>query len=162
MKRVLEAADPNPELNFWRLIHGNQLDVSVLEWCKVFGSDSETTHWKNIVPSIEHDQFRTELLQYLGKSRGEFDQYWKSMKQYRDRQVAHYEELPPGTNYPILDSAITSAYFYYKYLITELRVLGNNNYPDDLEEYCSRFIQQTNEITEKLIAATLGRQEKVW
>jgi hypothetical protein len=32
-----------PSLNFWRLIYGNLLDVAVLEWCKVFGSDAEPT-----------------------------------------------------------------------------------------------------------------------
>jgi hypothetical protein len=31
MKRALTAVDPNPHLNFWRLIQGNQLDIAVLE-----------------------------------------------------------------------------------------------------------------------------------
>ena len=48
MKRALTAVDANPHLNFWRLIQGNQLDIAVLEWCKVFGSENEATHWKEM------------------------------------------------------------------------------------------------------------------
>ena len=51
IKRALTAVDAKPRLNFWRLIYGNQLDVAVLEWCKIFGSDGEATHWKGVVPS---------------------------------------------------------------------------------------------------------------
>ena len=36
MKRVLHKADADPHLNFWRLIHGNCLDMAVIEWLKLF------------------------------------------------------------------------------------------------------------------------------
>jgi len=158
---VLTDVDPDPGLNFWRLILGNQLDVSVLEWCKIFGSNAEATHWKNIVPEAEHDNFRKELLGAIGLSDDEWVKYWESMKQYRDRQVAHYQELPPDAKYPILDHALASSYFYYRYLIAELRSLDENRYPDDLEEYCVRFSEQTVEIANQAIAATSDIQEKV-
>jgi hypothetical protein len=82
--RALTAVDPNPHLNFWRLIQGNQLDIAVLEWCKVFGSDNEATHWKKIVPSADHNQFRNDLLVSAGIAAGEWTNYWKVMKRYRD------------------------------------------------------------------------------
>ena len=62
-KRVLSALDPDPPLNFWRILHGNLLDTAVLDWCKLFGSDDEEhqkTHWKNVV--ADRDAFRAELL----------------------------------------------------------------------------------------------------
>jgi hypothetical protein len=46
-------------LNFWRLIYGNLMDMAVIEWCKLFGSDSEEhqpAHWKNIIPEAEHQE----------------------------------------------------------------------------------------------------------
>ena len=162
LKRVLTDIDPDPALNFWRLILGNHLDIAVLEWCKVFGSNAEATHWKNIVPVTEHDSFRTELLSAIKMSQQEWENYWESMKQYRDRQVAHYEELPPGATYPVLDRALSSSYFYYKYLISELRELGEKRFPDDLEEYCTRFSQQTSEIAKQAVTATSKIQEQVW
>jgi len=162
MKRVLTSLEPDPALNFWRLILGNQLDVSVLEWCKVFGSNAEATHWKNIVPETEHSQFRDNLLIELGISGEEWAKYWDSMKQYRDRQVAHYKEMSPDSKYPVLDHALNSSYYYYKYLIAELRAIGEKRFPDDLEEYCTRFTQQTKQVAEKAFAATSNIHEQVW
>ncbi|MEO8441757.1 MAG: hypothetical protein ABI547_04675, partial [Betaproteobacteria bacterium] len=52
LKRALSRIDPNPDLNFWRVIHGNFLDIAVIEWCKLFGSDDkehQKAHWKNLV-----------------------------------------------------------------------------------------------------------------
>ena len=162
LKSILTDIDPDPELNFWRLILGNHLDVSVLEWCKIFGSNAEPTHWKNIVPVDDHDLFRDELLSTLGVSGEEWANYWESMKEYRDRQVAHYEELHPDSKYPVLENALYSSYYYYKYLIAELRALGENGYPDDLEEYCASFAQQTKNVAERAIAATSSIREHVW
>ena len=162
LKRVLTKIDPDPDLNFWRLILGNHLDISVLEWCKIFGSNSEATHWKNVVPEVEHDSFRTNLLNRINMSQVEWESYWKKMKQYRDRQVAHYGELPSDAKYPVLDSALDSSYFYYKYLIGELRTLGEAQYPDDLEEYCASFSLQTKKIATKAIGATTDISEQVW
>jgi hypothetical protein len=71
LKRGLHDADPEPRLNFWRVIYGNCLDVVVIDWCKLFGSDNETKqqmHWKNIVPEAEHDGFRAGLLAATGLS----------------------------------------------------------------------------------------------
>jgi hypothetical protein len=71
LKRSLSAVDPRPRLNFWRLIYGNQLDIAVIEWCKVFGSDAEASHWKTIVPMDGHGRFRSALLAYTGLTQGE-------------------------------------------------------------------------------------------
>ncbi len=49
LKRVLRKVDPEPGLNFWRVIYGNLLDFSVIEWCKTFGADGKDGHWKDIV-----------------------------------------------------------------------------------------------------------------
>lgn len=162
LKRVLTDIDPDPALNFWRLMLGSLLDVSVLEWCKVFGSNAEAMHWKNIVPAVDHEQFRDELLGTLGLSSEEWVSYWELMKKYRDRRVAHYSELPPDAKYPVLDDALNSSYYYYQYLIAELRVLGEKRFPDDLEEYCERFSQQIKEVAERAVTATSDIQEQVW
>ncbi len=162
MKRALTAVDPDPHLNFWRLIHGNQLDIAVLEWCKVFGSDSEATHWKKIVPPAEHDGFRNNLLASLGITAESWASYWNEMKVYRDNLAAHHNELNKVASYPILDHALKSSYFYYKYLIKELRALGETRFPDDLEAYCAKFAEQVHEVAAKAVAATSTMKECVF
>lgn len=161
MKRALTAVDPDPHLNFWRLIHGNQLDIAVLEWCKVFGSDSEATHWKKIVPVAEHGNFRNDLLASLALTPASWTSYWKEMKEYRDNLAAHHNELNKIENYPVLDIALKSSFFYYRYLIKELRRLGDTRFPDDLETYSSRFEEQVRDVASRAISATAEMKERV-
>lgn len=161
MKRALTQVAPEPHLNFWRLIHGNQLDIVVLEWCKVFGSDGEATHWKKIVPPANQDRFRDDLLAAVGVTADEWAAYWKEMKAYRDNLVAHHIELKRVANYPVLDLAIKSSFFYYSYLIQELRSLGETRYPDDLQIYCGAFANQTREIAAAAVASTATIKERV-
>ena len=162
MKRALTRVDPEPHLNFWRLIHGNQLDIAVLEWCKVFGSDGEATHWKTIVPPANHHQFRDALFTAAGVTVEEWAAYWKEMKAYRDNLIAHHIEMNRVPNYPMLDIALKSSYFYYSYVIKELRLLGEMRFPDDLQVYCEAFEIQVREIAATAIASTAAIEERAY
>ena len=162
MKRALTEVAPKPHLNFWRLIHGNQLDIAVLEWCKVFSSDGEATHWKKIVPPADHDQFRDSLFAAVGVTADEWAAYWKKMKAYRDNLVAHHIELNRVANYPSLGLAMKSSFFYYTYLIKELRALGETRYPDELQIYCKAFESQAREIATAAVASTAAIKERVY
>lgn len=110
MKRVLTEVDPNPHLNFWRLINGNQLDIAILEWCKVFGSDIEPTHWKKVVPFANHDKFRNDLFTSIVVAPDAWNDYWKELKAYRDNLVAHHIGLNRVATYPVLDLALKSSF----------------------------------------------------
>ncbi len=162
MKRALEAVKPEPALNFWRLIYGNQMDIAVLEWCKIFGSDGEETHWKNIVPAAEHEQFRQRLIVSVGISAEQWSAYWQEMKLYRDNLVAHHIEGKRVANYPNLDIALQSSFAYYNFLIAELRSLGEHRYPDDLQNYCTAFGAQSLEIATTALASTASIKERVY
>jgi hypothetical protein len=161
MKRALTEVDPDPHLNFWRLIHGNQLDIAVLEWCKVFGSDGEATHWKKIVPPADHDHFRNSLFAVVEVTAEQWAAYWTEMKAYRDNLISHHIELNRIANYPALDLALKSSCFYYSYLIKELRSLGETRYPDDLQIYCEAFENQAREIATAAVTSTAAFNERV-
>jgi hypothetical protein len=161
MKRALTAVDPDPHLNFWRLIYGNQLDIAVVEWCKIFGSDSEATHWKKVVPTVDHGRFRTDLLVSAGIAGRAWTSYWKEMKTYRDNLAAHHNSAVRVPNFPKLDVALKSSYFYYRYVIKELRALGEARFPDDLEAYCINFESLAREVAANAIAATATIKERV-
>lgn len=162
LKRALTEVDPAPHLNFWRLIHGNQLDVAVLEWCKVFGSDGEATHWKTIVPIPNQGQFRDDLFRAVGVAASEWAAYWNEMKAYRDNLVAHHIELNRVANYPVLDLALKSSFFYYCYLIKELRALGEMRYPDDLRVYFTEFQGAVSAIAAVATASTMTINEGIY
>jgi hypothetical protein len=164
LKRVLAGLDPDPSLNFWRVMHGTLLDIAVLEWCKLFGSDDEEhqqTHWKNVVSDV--DAFRAELLGQLGIDAKRWEAYWKEMKNYRDQHVAHRDFSKSDVyHYPTFDLALESSRIYYRYVIAELRKAKINRYPDDLGSYGDAFAAQAKVIGEKAIAATRGIEERVY
>ncbi len=162
MKRALSVVDQEPRLDFWRLIHGNQLDIAVLEWCKVFGSDGEPTHWKRIVPKTAHRQFRDGLLASAGITADVWAQYWEDMKLYRDNLGAHHNESIRVAAYPRLDLALSSSAFYYGYLIKELRSMGELRFPDNLELYTTSFEQQARDVASRAVEATNGMKEGVF
>lgn len=163
LKRVLSALDPDPPLNFWRVMHGNLLDISVLEWCKLFGSDDEEhqkTHWKNVV--ADKDAFRATLFQALRIDAKAWEAYWNEMKNYRDQYVAHRDfSKSDVTHFPKLDLALDSSCVYYGYVIGELRKPNVTRYPDDLRAYGEAFADQATAIGKKALEATKGIQERV-
>ena len=84
------------------------------------------------------------------------------MKTYRDNQIAHHIEMKMDSKFPVLDIALWSSFFYYSYLIKELRSLGETKYPDDLQTYCKAFKSQTHEIAATAISSTAAIKERVF
>ncbi len=163
LKRVLSDVDPDPALNFWRIFHGDLLDMAVIDWCKLFGSDDEEhqkTHWKNVMS--DRDAFRAELFGALGIDAKAWGSYWSEMKNYRDQHAVHRDfSKSDVTHYPTLDFALQSSYVYYRYVIAELRKQGVTRYPDDLAKYGEAFAAQAKEIAASALAATKDMKERV-
>lgn len=164
LKRALAAAEPDPALNFWRVLHGNLLDMAVLEWCKLFGSDDEEhqqVHWRNVFE--DEAEFRTGLFAHLGMEQETWRAYWQQMKAYRDQHVAHLDfNRRDVTHYPDLAGALSSAVYYYSRLIQELRALGETRFPDNLSDYYDAFQTQSAEIAQIATASTRDFTERVY
>jgi hypothetical protein len=156
LKRALSAADANPHLNFWRVMYGNQMDMAVIEWCKLFGSDSAAnnqTHWKNIV--ADEAKFRTDMLAAIGKTMTEWEDYWVKMRDYRNWAAAHHDvRRRTIANYPHLDVALATAFFFYDYLRAELLALGVNQQPSDIRAYAAAFEVKSLTVAQAALAAT--------
>jgi hypothetical protein len=162
--RELRAVCADPQLAFWRLIYGDLSDIAVLEWCKLFGSDDEERqplHWKNVVSDTV--QFRNELFSRLEIYESKWRSYWNEIKRYRDQSVAHHDARRSAIpNYPKFDLALESAYFYYEFILTELRKVGIDHNPRDLREYSKAFAAQCREIASAAMQATESFKEKVY
>lgn len=156
LKRELHAAYPEPELNFWRVIYGNLMDVSVLEWCKLFGSDGEAKqpiHWKQVVQN--HGTFKAALLDKLGMTAPQWEEYWQQMKRYRDLNVAHFDPRRQEIkHFPTLDAALASSYFYYTFVRGELEKLGIQQCPVDIEAYGRQFADTCRDAATAALNAT--------
>ncbi|WP_297977621.1 hypothetical protein [uncultured Amaricoccus sp.] len=88
MKRAL-AADGTDHLNFFRLYDACLMDVSIMSWCKLFGSRNEQLHWTALFPDCDDQQsLKGDLDPAAG---GDLDALSTTIRNYRDTYVAHHD-----------------------------------------------------------------------
>lgn len=99
----------------YRSICNALIGDAAINWCRVFGSDAEGTHWKYVVD--DREQFRKILFSELGITQTEFQVYWKKMMEFRSNVIAHFnaEHFSTGST-PEFDTAIAAASITHKYM----------------------------------------------
>lgn len=101
---------------FGATVNGNMLDIAVLEWCKLFADHNARHHWKRVIRDAEEQQhFRSALLRDSGISLQDWKRYLDSVRVYRDKFVAHLDELPV-MQIPALEVALKCVLFLYTYV----------------------------------------------
>jgi hypothetical protein len=108
-----QEESPKKRDEFWVTVNGNFIDICVLEWCKLFGNNSDKHHWKQIAPDA--DCFKDEMLQTLGILQSDFDNCWRSIRDYRDKFVAHLDS-ERTMHIPGMNLAWDTVEFYYSKL----------------------------------------------
>jgi len=78
------AGQPFEEDQFWITANGNFLDIAVLEWCKLFVDAKGKHHFSKAFE--DGDKFKQELIEKLGLTETQFDDYVGSLKTYRDKR----------------------------------------------------------------------------
>lgn len=79
---------------FWIRTADSHLKTSVISWCMVFGADSSSIHWKNIIEEDENKKsiiegFRQIILDTNNLDQISWDTYWKSIIGFRNEFIAH-------------------------------------------------------------------------
>ena len=74
---------------FWISANNNFLDISVLEWCKLFGDKRGKHYWGKIIS--DKQLFYSSMLQKLKINESEFDTFIEKMRAYRDKFIAHLD-----------------------------------------------------------------------
>ena len=133
--------------NFWTATANGHLDIAVIEWCKLFGVNDNATHWKKNVD--DKKAFRKELLAYLKKSRKEWDAYWASVVDYRNKEVAHFDPGFSPRQVPWLDTAYEAMKFAYEYF-----QYPKSGLPPNLEDYENKYRPVAKEIIQSAISQT--------
>jgi hypothetical protein len=96
-----------PNANFWRQTNSNALDISVLEWCKIF-SDARGRHgWRRLVS--DRDAFLAGMFSALSVDSAGFNAVVAKIKTYRDKFVAHLDE-DLTMNIPEFDLALKAVF----------------------------------------------------
>ena len=99
---------------FWKTLNGNFIDTCLLEWCKLFGDLRAKHHWSKSV--TDSDRFTSGLYQKLGMDEAAFEEFRLEVREYRDKFVAHLDELNQA-QIPRLQPVIDSVRYLYDYLV---------------------------------------------
>lgn len=114
-------------------MHNVLLCDAVVNWCKIFGTNSEECHWKNIVKN--HDHFRDYLFDRLSISHAVFTNYQKGMLSFRNKWVAHYDPDHKHKAVPFFEIAHESAVALHSYLRESPDITFHYNGPDDVNQF---------------------------
>lgn len=141
-------------------MHNNTIDLAVLDWAHLFGSDKDDLHWKNVATDVE--KFRAELLEHLGMEFGKWAQYRETIMTYRDKDVAHIE-VRPESRVPDMSAGLNAANYYYFQVLKELKQYSSyEKWPTDLIDYHNRSLEQSRTIAKEACSATYGIDERVY
>ncbi|CAM2172280.1 Glutathione S-transferase [Paraburkholderia sacchari] len=156
LKRVLHEALPDTRVDFWRIMMGASLDFGLIEWCKIFGSRADETHWTNLVPKDRHEAFRDGLHKAVGKTADEWAAYHEEMKAYRDTLAAHIDLDANVTNYPSFDAGLAAAFYYYAtFLYPEWSEKHpGTRYPADMQAFADGYYKELLDVATAAAQAT--------
>ena len=133
----------DPQFEYWREAHVNFLDISVLEWCKIFADFTGEHHWHRVVD--DKDRFKAELYAKLKVTPDAFSELIKSVKHYRDKFVAHLDE-ERTMKIPELDKARKSVTCLYGHLAEQAT-------EDALDREFARCIEKAKTVYEGALSS---------
>ena len=83
---------------FWTYTIDAHLLISIINWCMVFGTDSNEIHWKKIILDEQYQcDFRCHIRKFANLSKDKMDKFWSSMTNFRNGYAAH---KTAAANYP--------------------------------------------------------------
>jgi hypothetical protein len=113
VRRMIEGIALEPKQTFWIMNVNLLLDAAAIDWCKVFGSWDEDTHWTKVIPKERHEQVRASLLNEVGFNAEGWEDYRVSIVRFRDQMVAHHDLNATVKKYPQYDVAFAAADFMF-------------------------------------------------
>jgi hypothetical protein len=129
---------------FWITVDGNFIDMAVTEWCKLLGDRNGKQFWANVV--TDPPRFEDMMLSHLGMTAGELTAYVTEMRTYRDKFLAHLDDLVV-MEIPFLDRAHVAVEFYHREIVEHEGVAGDFvGLPTDLGDYYRHCFEQARTI----------------
>lgn len=113
--RAMSSASIKAPSELWKTAQNNFLDVSILEWYKLFCDVKGTYYWKRF--SADTRKIEPELISSLKTSKEDFDSFCTIVKRYRDRFLAHLD-TDDVMEIPSLDIIIHSTIYLHTFIKT--------------------------------------------
>lgn len=139
-RKYLQTMDTE-QAHFWSSVSDNCLQQAVIDWCKVFGSYDERTHYAKI-----HTQYIKEFEKAVFDNNIDFAAYSKGMKNFRDTFIAHLDKKKKRKPIPKLEDALTICYLY-----EEMVICGDPGViPFDLKHFYNQSQNQVKQYFDSL------------
>lgn len=134
---------------FWIHSLNAFLNSAIIQWCKVFGTDSNEVHWKKAINEnyINFQKvIKDEILKNTNFSFNEWKNYHKEMRNFRNSYSAHRHtsNLPPV---PFLVKAFKVATAYFDFMHRELPLF----WQQDSKEIKMKFEKEVGSALLKII-----------
>ena len=111
--RILFSAynELHTESEFWKYTIDAHILRSIIDWCMVFGTDSNEVHWKKAaLNDFTQSDFRSYLLKSIGLSLEQWSDFRSNMMDFRNKYATH--NVFPYPSMPIMDTALRVAVTY--------------------------------------------------
>ncbi|CAB3972610.1 hypothetical protein BLA3211_07055 [Burkholderia aenigmatica] len=134
------TGDLKQRTQFGATVNSNMLDIAVLEWCKLFADRKANHHWKRVIrDDTQQQRFLGEVLHDTGTSLNDWNRYLDAMRVYRDKFIAHLDDLNV-MQIPSLEVALKCVLLLYAYIRTNspastFRTPHGAHLPEDLAVY---------------------------
>jgi hypothetical protein len=140
---------------FWVYTSNSHLMMSVIDWCKIFGTDDNETHWKKSTIGNSRkfqNEFRSKIYKATGLNSKEWQGYHRMLRNFRNKYVAH-AVLDHDAPVPKMDHALTIALIYDKWLREELNIVCIQDdlkpLPESITEFRNEAIEVLNKYSKK-------------
>ena len=149
--KVYSQSDMHSEL--WIKTIDAYLLRSVVDWCMIFGADSNEIHWKKVIPD-KSDQvdFRSRLLTNLRMTEAEWKDYWFGITTFRNDFAAHRPAKSTHPSVPKMEPAFRAIISYDEWLREKMHAGFNFviNEPILMDRY-HRLMRTSAEAFKKMI-----------
>ena len=109
--------------NFWRVVANSTLDTVVLDWCKLFGSRGESTHFSKCAERGIID-FDNEVLAKTNISKQDYRLLHIDFVTYRNKSAAHIDIDEWVVRVPYLHNAIEVTYKSFEIFASNAGIKG--------------------------------------
>ena len=120
--------------NFWRVVANSTLDTAVLDWCKLFGSRAESTHFSRCAERGIVD-FDNQVLATINVSKEDYALLHKDFVTYRDKSAAHIDIDEWLVRVPYLHNAIEITYKSFEIFAANVGINGLDLRKEYEEQY---------------------------
>ena len=151
-KRIDNIGCSKKEKWFLVVTLNSHLMMSVIDWCKIFGTDSSELHWKKAVITNSEkfkNEVRLKIYEATELSPKEWGDYRKEMTDFRNEYVAHYVEDYDGL-VPKMDNALTVVFVFDEWLWKENCNVSFPSYIKPLSESITEYSNEAIEVLNKI------------